>query len=268
MGERRNSYSKTDHDATFMRMKEDHMKNSQLKPAYNIQLASSSGFIIGENVSHHPSDMNTLKPFLNKLLKSYPNKLNKIVADAWYESEENYVFLAEHKLNSYIKPSNYEQLKTRKYKKEDEFIKSLRYDKTSDKYISQEGKEFIRCADRYRKRKSGYTTTTKVYRCFDWNKDGQKTKGIYISEIFQKYRKESLENIRSDQGIEERINRSIQAEGAFSKIKSGLNYNRFHHRGKANIISEICLLSMALNINKLAIKIENKNLEIIKYKAA
>ena len=268
MGEHRNSYSKTDHDASFMRMKEDHMRNGQLKPAYNIQLASASGFIIGENVSHHPSDMYTLKPFLNKLLKNHPNKLNKIVADAGYESEENYVYLAKNNLSSYIKPSNYEQLKTRKYKKEQKFRDSLEYDETQDKYISQEGKEFIRCNDRYRKRKSGYTTTTKVYRCFDWNKDGQKTKGIYISETFQKYRKESLENIRSDQGIEERINRSIQAEGAFSKIKSGLNYNRFHHRGKSNIISEICLLSIALNLNKLASKIENKDLEIIKYKAA
>ena len=109
---------------------------------------------------------------------------------------------------------------------------------------------------------------SKVYRCFDWNKDGKKTKGIYISETFQKHRKESLENIRSDQGIEERLNKSIQAEEDFSKIKSGLNYNRFHHRGKENIISEICLLLMALNLNKLAYKIENKNLEIIKYKAA
>ena len=205
MGEHRNSYSKTDHDASFMRMKEDHMRNGQLKPAYNIQLASASGFIIGENVSHHPSDMYTLKPFLNKLLKNHPNKLNKIVADAGYESEENYVYLAKNNLSSYIKPSNYEQLKTRKYKKEQKFRDSLEYDETQDKYISQEGKEFIRCNDRYRKRKSGYTTTTKVYRCFDWNKDGQKTKGIYISETFQKYRKESLENIRSDQGIEERI---------------------------------------------------------------
>ena len=93
-------------------------------------------------------------------------------------------------------------------------------------------------------------------------------KGIYTSETFQKHRKESLENIRSSQGIEERLNRSIQAEGEFSKIKSGLNYNRFHHRGKENIISEISLLSIALNLNKLASKIENKNLEIIKYKAA
>ena len=268
MGDYRNSYSKTDHDATFMRMKEDHMKNGQLKPAYNIQLASASGFIIGENISHHPSDMYTLKPFLKDLLEKYPNKLNRIVADAGYESEENYVFLAENNLTSYIKPSNYEKSKTRKYKKEQEFRKSLKYDERQDKCISQEGKEFIRCNDRYRKRKSGYVTITKVYRCFDWNKEGQKSKGIYIAETFQKYREETLKNIISDQGIEERLNRSIQAEGAFSKIKSGLNYNRFHHRGKENIISEICLLSIALNLNKLASKIENKNLEIIKYKAA
>ena len=249
MGDYRNSYSKTDHDATFMRMKEDHMKNGQLKPAYNIQLASASDFIIGENISHHPSDMYTLKPFLKDLLEKYPNKLNRIVADAGYESEENYVFLAENNLTSYIKPSNYEKSKTRKYKKEQEFKKSLKYDERQDKYISQDGKEFIRCNDRYRKRKSGYVTTTKVYRCFDWNKEGQKSKGIYIAETFQKYREETLKNIISDQGIEERINRSIQAKGAFSKIKSGLNYNRFHHRGKENIISEICLLSIGLNLN-------------------
>ena len=275
MGDYRNSYSKTDYDATFMRMKEDHMRNGQLKPAYKKLarparggLASASGFIIGENVSHHPSDMYTLKPFLKKLQENYPNKLDKIVADAGYESEENYVYLAENNLTSYIKPSNYEKSKTRKYKKEQAFKESLNYDEHQDKYISEEGKEFVRCKDRYRKRKSGYVTTTKVYRCFDWNKDGKKTKGIYISETFQKYRKESLENIRSAQWIEERLNRSIQSEGAFSKIKSGLNYNRFHHRGKANIISEICLLSMALNLNKLSSKIEKRNLEIIKYKAA
>ena len=73
--------------------------------------------------------MYTLKPFLSKLLRKYPKQLDKIVADAGYESEENYVYLAKNNLSSYIKPSNYEQLKTRKYKKEDKFRKSLRYDK-------------------------------------------------------------------------------------------------------------------------------------------
>ena len=268
MGEYRNSYSKTDHDATFMRMKEDHMLNGQLKPAYNVQLASASGFIIGENISYHPSDMYTLKPFLSNLLDKYPNKLNKIVADAGYESEENYVYLAEKSLNSYIKPSNYEKSKTRKYKKDMEFRKNLKYNEKQDKYTTPEGKEFIRCKDKHIKKKSGYISTTKIYRCFDWNTKGQKTKGIYISETFQKYREKSLKNITSKEGIEERINRSIQAEGAFSKIKEGLSYNRFHHNGKANIISEINLISIVLNLNKLASKIIKKDLEIIKYKAA
>lgn len=267
MGDYRNSYSKTDHDATFMRMKDDHMRNGQLKPAYNVQLASASGFIIGENISYYPNDMYTLKPFVEELKTNYSGKLKRIVADAGYESEENYVYLANNNLESFIKPSNYEKSKTRKYKKEEEFRKSVIYLKEEDKYISPDGKEFIRCKDRLRKRKSGYISTTKVYRCFDWNTNGQKTKGIYIAETFTKYRKKSLENIRSKEGINERLNRSIQAEGAFSKIKEGLNYDRFHHRGKENVISEICLISIALNLNKLTSKVLNNNLEIIKYKA-
>lgn len=98
----------------------------------------------------------------------------------------------------------------------------------------------------------------KIYRCFNWNKDHKKTKGIYISETFQHYREKSLKNITSKEGIEERINRSIQAEGAFSKIKDGLSYNRFNHRAKANVKSEINLISIALNLNKLASKIINE----------
>ena len=187
------------------------------------------------------------KTILEQITRKLSRKTRKNSSRSGYESEENYVFLAGNKLTSYIKPSNYEKLKTWKHKKEQEFRESLKYDEKQDKYKSQEGKEFIRCNDRYRKRKRGYVTT-KVYRWFDWSKEGQKNKGIYITETFQKYREESLKNIMSDQGIEERLNRSIQAEGAFSKIKSGLNYNGFHHRGKENIISEICIL---INSTKL-----------------
>ena len=187
------------------------MRNGQIKPAYNVQLASASGFIIGENISNHPSDMYTLKPFVRELLDKYPNKLNRIVADAGYESEENYVFLDENNLSSYIKPSNYEKSKTRTYKKDMEFRQSLKYDEIEDKYIFPDGKEFVRFNYRKTKRKSGYVSTTKIYKCFDWNIDGQLTKAIYISETFQKYREVSLRNIMTKEGIDERINRSIQA---------------------------------------------------------
>ncbi|WP_446501064.1 transposase [Peptoniphilus grossensis] len=99
------------------------------------------------------------------------------------------------------------------------------------------------------KKKNWIHNNNKSLQIFRLEQRRTKTKGIYISETFKKYREESLKNILSDQGIEERLNKSIQAEGAFSKIKSGLNYNRFHHRGKENIISEICLLSIGLNLN-------------------
>lgn len=233
----RSSYSKVDKDATFMRMKDDHMRNGQLKPAYNIQLASTGGFIIGQGAYPNPSDMHTLKSFVNKLEENYLGKLDKIVADSGYESEENYTYLKEKNLRAFIKPSNYENTKTREYKKEQEFRNSLKYNAEEDSYTSHEGKKFIRVKDRYRKTTSGFITVSKVYKCFDWNQDGQKTKGIYIAENFIKYRKESLANINSKEGIEKRVNRSIQAEGAFSKLKDGLKYFRFHHIGTENIIS-------------------------------
>lgn len=82
----RDSYSKTDHDATFMRMKEDHMLNGQLKPAYNIQFGSSGQFIVGAYVSHHPSDMHTLPLFLDELYPRYDKYLKRIVCDSGYLS--------------------------------------------------------------------------------------------------------------------------------------------------------------------------------------
>lgn len=110
----RNSYSKTDHDATFMSMKDDHMRNGQLKPAYNIQLATSGAFIVGVMGSQYANDMYTLKPFLNQMLPSYGKYIENIVADAGYESAENYAYLKSRKLNAYIKPANHETKKKKK----------------------------------------------------------------------------------------------------------------------------------------------------------
>lgn len=58
----RNSFSKTDHDATFMRMKEDHMLNGQLKPGYNIQLATENQFALAYDCYPNPTDTRTFYP--------------------------------------------------------------------------------------------------------------------------------------------------------------------------------------------------------------
>lgn len=122
------SYSKTDNDATFMRMKEDHMMNGQLKPAYNVQVASEGGYIVGALLAHERSDVNTLISFLDRIHGNLPVKFTSLIADSGYESEQNYRYLKSNGITAYIKPSNYEIKKTKKFKNDigkRENIKSL-----------------------------------------------------------------------------------------------------------------------------------------------
>src|SRR5699024_12510339 len=62
-----NSYSKTDHDATFMRMKDDYMKNGQLKAAYNVQIATAGQYTHAYDVFPNQGDTRTFIPFLNNI---------------------------------------------------------------------------------------------------------------------------------------------------------------------------------------------------------
>ena len=124
----RNSYSKTDPDATFMRMKEDAMRNGQLKPAYNIQHGVDSEYITWVDISAHPTDTRTLIPFLKDMEKHLSFKYTEIVADAGYESEENYAFLEENGQLSFIKPTNYEISKTRRYRKDISRAENMAYE--------------------------------------------------------------------------------------------------------------------------------------------
>ena len=114
----RNSFAKTDTDATFMRMKEDAMKNGQLKPAYNIQYGTDSEFVTWATVGPQPTDTTTLIPFLQEMEHYTHKRYRNVVADSGYESEENYLYLETHQQHSFIKPSNYEKSKTRKWKQD------------------------------------------------------------------------------------------------------------------------------------------------------
>ncbi|MFM1533583.1 IS1182 family transposase [Helcococcus ovis] len=278
MGER-NSYSKTDHDATFMRMKDDHMMNGQLKPGYNIQLATNGQFIIDVYGSHHPNDMNILPLFLDKLYPKYYNYLDRIVCDSGYESLENYTYLKDHCLSAFIKPSNYEISKKKSYIKDISKRENMEYVEDGDYYICANDKKLVREKDRTRVRKSGFRETDKVYKCYECDNcphqkacnkysktENPQTKRIQFNEDFLNFRKESYENITSEEGINERLNRSIQAEGAFSKIKEAMGYDRFRHRGLKSILCDTYLLAMGLNLNQLHRKLLKKQTQIIKYK--
>lgn len=275
----RNSYSKTDHDATFMRMKEDHMLNGQLKPAYNIQLASSGAFIVGVMGSQKPNDLHTLKPFLKQMLPAYGKSLKNIVADAGYESEENYTYLETNNLAAYIKPSNYETKKKRITKQNIGRRENMLYLEDQDAYVCKAGKYLARGKDRKTKTASGYVDTVWTYTCRECggcphasecirtrNSVSPTHKSIQFSPSFEQHRMQSEANIMSDVGINHRINRSIQAEGAFSKLKDGLGYTRFRHRSMKKVVSDIVLVALGINLNKLHSKILHNQTEIIAYK--
>lgn len=109
----RNSYSKTDHDATFMRMKEDHMGNGQLKPGYNVQIGTENQFIIGYSLHQRPTDTRCLIPHLEKLKTQLGKLPSTVIADAGYGGEENYDYLEQHEVEGIVKYSTYHREKSK-----------------------------------------------------------------------------------------------------------------------------------------------------------
>lgn len=268
----RNSYSKTDVDATFMRMKEDAMKNGQLKPAYNLQHGVDSEYIVWLTLGPQPTDTTTLIPFLKIMEERLNFKYLKIVADAGYESEENYSFIEENKQRSFIKPANYEISKTRKFRNDIGKLENMNYNEAQDLYTCRNGKQLKKEGIKITKSKTGYESEKTIYICEDCSHCShkskcikgnnsktpleQRTKRLETSKKFNRQRKEDFERIISDEGCLLRVNRSIQAEGSFAQIKQDMNFRRFMCRGQKNVLAESILLAMAHNINKLHSKIQ------------
>ena len=265
MGNDRNSYSKTDHDATFMRMKDDHMRNGQLKPGYNVQAATNSEYILGIHVSHDRTDQGTLIPFLKELRSRYKRPIGRLVCDAGYESEENYHYLKSNGIRSFIKPSNHEYSKTRAYQREMEYRLSMEYDEENDRYTCKNGKSLNYKSSCVKKSRTGYQSETKVYECEDCRDcpylgkcyKGKYNKKIRVCPRFDAYRDESERNISSEEGILLRVNRSIQAEGVFGITKQDMGFTRFQTRGLGMVATEYLLLAFGFNINKLHNRIQN-----------
>ena len=268
----RNSYSKTDQDATFMRMKEDAMGNGQLKPAYNLQHGVDSEYITWLTIGPQPTDTTTLIPFLKEAEEYLDFKYKNITADAGYESEENYLFLEENGQLSYIKPANYEISKTRKYKNDIGRIENMEYEAETDSYICKNEKKLTVDHFTHSKSKTGYASEKTIYKCEDctgcpYKTDcikgnncktpmEERTKTLHVAKKFLKYRQDDLERILSDDGIIFRINRSIQVEGSFGELKQDMLFRRYLSKGTANVLAESVLLAMAKNINKLHNKIQ------------
>ena len=266
MGKERNSYSKTDLAATFMRMKDDHMMNSQLKAAYNVQIAVENYFIVHTYVSNDRTDYNTLIPVVQKHIHTFGEVLREVTADSGYCSEKNLLFLKEHSIESYIKLQDHEQRKTRAYKENIGKYYNMTTQIFEDEhfYICHDGRE-LRHIRTEEKEMDGYTQTLEVYGCADCSgcehksrclykynpeKDADKNKVMKINERWEELKEKSHTNIQSEKGILNRQIRSIQTEGHFGDIKENDDFRRFNHRTADKVYKEFMLYAIGRNINK------------------
>ena len=260
----RNSFSKTDTDATFMHMKDDHMRNAQLKPGYNVQIGVEGEYITGVSVGSERSDQLTLIELLENMEKHTGRYYEDVTADAGYESEENYTWFEDKPCECYIKPQNYEKSKTKKYKSNMALRENMKYDEKSDEYTCQNGKKLRATYIGKRKSKSGYESEITYYESEDCSdcihkKDCTKAKGnrkMQVSKKFIEHRAKSLKRITSEKGILLRMNRSIQVEGAFGVIKQNYAFRQFLLRGSKKVFTEILMIAMGYNVNKLHAKIQ------------
>ena len=264
MGDGRNSYSKTDPDATFMRMKDDHMRNGQLKPGYNVQIGVNSEYITGIDVFSNRTDYGTMVPFMKTMQRKHGKKYKSATADAGYERFNNYLYLEANGQLSFIKPANYEQQKSKSFKKQIGRMENMTYDAEDDSYTCTQGRK-LNLRRECTELQNGRYITTAWYRCESCSgcptrekccqaKNADQPKELRVNKTLQELRRASLENITSDYGIYLRLCRSIQVEGAFGLLKNDFGFRRFLTRGRKNIRTELFFLALAFNLKKLWMK--------------
>lgn len=258
----RNSYSKTDHDATFMRMKEDAMLNGQLKPGYNIQIGTENRYIVGFTIHPNPTDTKTLIPHLKHLEEKLGRLPENIVADAGYGSEENYEYLEEKKLGSYVKYNKFHWEKKKKNRENPYLADNLPYVPETDSFVCRNGKQLEHVGNRKYVTEAGYKTRRDYYRCKDCSscpyaaecKNTDKNRTIQVSHRLNELKRKANENLCSEKGLELRSQRVVEVEQVFGRIKGCWSFRRFHLRGKDKVKIEWGLLAIAHNITKMALE--------------
>lgn len=260
LGER-NSYSKTDPDATFMMMKEDHMKNGQLKPGYNVQISTSNQCIVNYTIHSNPTDTRTLKSHLEQFEKSYGVNPTSITADAGYGSEENYDILEKREIKPFVKYNMFDKQQHQATQDKSPFsADKLYYQQESDSYICPMGQQMNYIGSTIKRTSTGFEQNIKKYQaqnCTNCPLNGKchKSKGnrtIEVNENLNRQRLRAFTLLNSEEGIEKRKKRCCDVEPVFGNIKNNHKFKRFMLRGKDKVEIEWGLLAIAQNIRKKA----------------
>ena len=259
----RNSYSKTDHDATFMRMKEDAMSNGQTKPGYNLQIGTENQFILDFGLFQTPGDPLTMIPFYKSFLNRYGRLPQTGVADSGYGSEENYRFMEEAGIEAYVKYNWFHREQRMHYEPNPFSVQALYYNADGDYYVCPMGQHMERIGTVRSKTESGYVTESAQYkarRCEGCPLRGScfKAKGDRIIEVnhrLNEYRRKARERLTSEDGLKHRGRRCIEPEAVFGQMKYDMAYKRFRHFGMDKVKMDFAFFAIAFNLKKMCSKI-------------
>ena len=264
--EGRNSISKTDPSATFMRMKEDAMCNGQTKPGYNLQISSENQFITDFALFPNPTDTLTFIPFLGSFPGRYGRFPKRVVADSGYGSEENYRFMDEAGIEGFVKYNRFHLEHRPRYKPDTFHPDSLYYNEEGDYYICPMGLRMSRTGTVQTRTEGGYISQSACYRairckgcplrCLCYKaKANQRT--IRVNHRLNAYKRKACELLTSEEGIKERGRRCIEPEAVFGQMKSNMAYRRFRHMGKDKVVMDFTFFAIAFNIKKLCSMMRN-----------
>ena len=260
----RNSMSKTDPDATFMRMKEDAMNNGQTKPGYNLQISAENQFITDFALFPNPTDTLTLIPFFNSFLNRYGHLPSVAVADSGYGSEENYRFMDEAGMEAYVKYNRFHIEQRPRYKPNPFHHDNFHYNADEDYYVCPMGQHMRRIGTAHSKTASGYRSENARYRaqnckgcplrCLCYKAKGDR-RIIEVNHRLNEYKRKARELLTSEEGLKHRGRRCIEPEAVFGQMKFNMAYRRFRHFGKDKVSMDFAFFAIAFNIKKMCSKI-------------
>ena len=265
-GENRNSYYKTDKDATAMILKKDYYSklSHDFHAGYNTQVMVSSGLILMYGVFQNRDDHNTLIPMNDFYYNYYHEYPNNLCADAGYGIYKNYQYIKIHNIGNYVKFQSWEGESSGKYPQLfytfDDGVICL------NTCIGEEIPFNSFCHQRNKEGKlykfMGCDNCNYTYKCKAKLKN--KDRDYRLTELIPQYellKEEARNNLQSPKGIEIRINRSIQVEGTFGQVKQNMQYNRMRRRGIEKVSCEFMLVCLGVNIRKFFTFLNTKEIK-------
>ena len=258
MGER-NSYSKTDPDATFMRMKEDAMNNGQTKPGYNVQIATENQFITNYGIYWRPTDWGTMIPFLDSFRERYGTQSDEVVADSGYGNEANYAYMESNGIDAYVKYNMFHAETKRRYADNSFLAQNMHYNSSEDYYVCPMGQHMDRCGTWHPVSDLGYRSEVAVYRAVNCKgcplrgmcyKSRYDRRTVEVNHTANGFKKRARELLTSERGMMHRSNRPIEPEAVFGDIKFNHGFRRFRLKSNRKVRVEFGLVALAHNLRK------------------